>query len=534
MPVLKDTVDSQAGETQLEILIQGQGEVFALLAAGSPLPEVLSAIALWAEAQIPGALASLLLTDTNGSHLLHGAAPNLPADYSNSINGLEIKAGNGSCGTAAATKKTVIAEDIYEDSYWTLYRPLAANASLRSCWSTPLVNRYSKVLGTFALYFKVPSRPREEQLSMLRLLCQTASVAIEFKQAEEERKLRLLTESELSEKIRAERKHFYTLLMHAPAMIAVLRGPDHVFELTNSLYNQAVGAGRNLLGQSVAEALPEVVEQGFIDILNNVYNKQEPFFGNEVPLMLDRQGNGQMEERFFNFVYQPIINDSGDSEGIFVHAVDITIQVDARKRAESSEERFRSFVINAPMPIGIFVGREMRIQTANEAILQAWGKDASVVGMTFREALPELEGQPFYQLLDDVYTTGVPYIATEDRVDLVRYGKLEITYYNFTYKALRDEKGEIFGVMNTAAEVTDLVRAKQQLAQTQAELSNAIELAELGTWSIDLNRSMLTYSPRVAQWFNLPAHEAPLDEVLGRVHEDDRTKVSNLIQQAIA
>ncbi|MBC7904328.1 MAG: PAS domain-containing protein [Gemmatimonadaceae bacterium] len=286
-----------------------------------------------------------------------------------------------------------------------------------------------------------------------------------------------------------QKTDLHRLLMNAPALIAVLKGPQHVFELANSLYLEVARPGSSIVGKTILEAMPELASQGIVELLDSVYATGEPFYGNEVLVQIDRHMTGVLSGVYFNFIYQAIRNEKGEIDGIFVHAVDVSELVRSRKRAENSENIFRSFVLNSPMPIGIYVGREMRIELANDAILEAWGKPPSVRGKTFREALPELEGQPFYDLLDQVYTTGIPYIATEDRVDLVRNGKPEITYYNFIYKALRNERGEIYGVMNTAAEVTELVMAKQQLAQTEENLEQQVasRTAELEKKNIELN-----------------------------------------------
>src|SRR5690606_28440627 len=99
-----------------------------------------------------------------------------------------------------------------------------------------------------------------------------------------------------------------------------------------------------------------------------------------------------------------------------------------------------------------------------------------VIGKTFREALPELEGQPFFKLLDDVYTTGVPYQAMEDKVELFRNGKMETTYYNFTYKALRNELDEIYGVINTSVEVTELVEEKNEIKKAEEKLEEQVRV----------------------------------------------------------
>jgi signal transduction histidine kinase/DNA-binding response OmpR family regulator len=123
------------------------------------------------------------------------------------------------------------------------------------------------------------------------------------------------------------------VFVRAPAVIATLRGRDFVFESANPLYLQLVG-NRDILGKPVAEALPEVVDQGFLELLGQVYDSGEPFVANEMAIQLDRDADGKLEELFLNFVYQPLFEADGSVSGILAHAVDVTDQVRARQRAE--------------------------------------------------------------------------------------------------------------------------------------------------------------------------------------------------------
>jgi PAS domain S-box-containing protein len=131
----------------------------------------------------------------------------------------------------------------------------------------------------------------------------------------------------------AERERLADLFRDAPAFITVLRGPEHRFELANAAYLQLVGH-REVVGRTVAEALPEVVEQGFIALLDGVYHGGEPFVGKELPVRLQRTPGAPMEARFVNFVYQPVREPDGSVSGIFVHGVDITDQVQAREEVQ--------------------------------------------------------------------------------------------------------------------------------------------------------------------------------------------------------
>ncbi len=152
-----------------------------------------------------------------------------------------------------------------------------------------------------------------------------------------------------SGRIADERQRIQEILFQAPAVIAVVRGPNHIFELANAQYMKLVAGKRDIIGKSVAEALPEVVEQGFIKLLDDVYRTGKAFIGNEVLIKLDRYGTGELDEAYLNFVYQPLRDERGAVNGILAHAVEVTEQVLAKQSLESSEQQFRTLANNLPV-----------------------------------------------------------------------------------------------------------------------------------------------------------------------------------------
>jgi PAS domain S-box-containing protein len=118
----------------------------------------------------------------------------------------------------------------------------------------------------------------------------------------------------------------------APGFMALLEGPELVFAMANAAYFNLVG-NRELLGKTVGDALPEVAGQGFVELLRRVYETGEPYVGSAVRVILDRP-NGKTEERFVDFIYQPLLDDDGNTSGIFVQGHDVT----ERKRFERHQQ----------------------------------------------------------------------------------------------------------------------------------------------------------------------------------------------------
>ena len=127
-----------------------------------------------------------------------------------------------------------------------------------------------------------------------------------------------------------EAQQLRALFEQAPSFIALLGGPDHRFMLVNRAYRRLIG-GREVTGQTIAEALPEVVDQGFVDLLDEVYRTGTPYFGHHerVALLTDAQGT---QDRFLDFIYQPIRSEDGTVSGVFVEGYDVTDEVHAEER----------------------------------------------------------------------------------------------------------------------------------------------------------------------------------------------------------
>ncbi|CAO3427463.1 hypothetical protein [Azospirillum endophyticum] len=150
------------------------------------------------------------------------------------------------------------------------------------------------------------------------------------KRAEADLRARVVAEK--TRHIDAERRHLRRLFAQAPGFIAILDGPQHVIELVNDAYYQAVGR-RDIIGKPVREALPEIEGQGYLELLDRVYASGEPFVGHGIRVLLQRQPGGPPAEVYQDIVYQPIVGPDGRVSGIFVQGHDVT----ARKAAESSQ-----------------------------------------------------------------------------------------------------------------------------------------------------------------------------------------------------
>lgn len=136
--------------------------------------------------------------------------------------------------------------------------------------------------------------------------------------------------------LQSEGEQLRRLFAQAPGFVCFLRGPNHVYELVNDAYREVTGH-RQLLGKAVREGLPEVVDQGLIDLLDEVYRTGRSYIGKRVSLFLKRQADREPEETILDFVLQPIIENDGNVTGIFVQGQDVTEQ----QRNETELQRYR-------------------------------------------------------------------------------------------------------------------------------------------------------------------------------------------------
>lgn len=195
---------------------------------------------------------------------------------------------------------------------------------------------------------------------------------------------------EITEKVRAEREleaergSLKRMFEQAPGFIAMINGPQHHFTMVNAAYRKLIG-GRDVVGKTVAEALPEVVDQGFTDLLDKVYRSGELFVGQRVQVMLQQGAPGTLEERFLDFIYQPIISDDGAVTGIFIQGHDVTEEY-ATEQAIRAESR-KLDVLNQT---GAAVAAELNVERIVQIVTDAC---TELVGAEF--------GAFFYNVIDN-------------------------------------------------------------------------------------------------------------------------------------
>jgi signal transduction histidine kinase len=248
--------------------------VLEAIAAGEPLGAVLHRIAQMIDLHAPTTQASILLLDPDTGTVRHGAAPGLPAAFFEAIDGARIGPHAGSCGTAAYLGKPVFVEDIARDPLWEDWRALALAHDLRACWSTPFFDKDGRVLGTFAIYAKVPRLPGEEDLRLIQLATHLTGVAVENRRLQE--RLRALAGH--LENVREEERTAIAREIHD-----VVGQSITALKLDLSRIDRAVRGG--LSGAAIHEAL-----EGPLGMTDELLGQVQRISGELRPGVLDQLG----------------------------------------------------------------------------------------------------------------------------------------------------------------------------------------------------------------------------------------------------
>jgi len=322
------------------------------------------------------------------------------------------------------------------------------------------------------------------------------------------------------------------LLAYAPAAIAFLSGPELRCSYVNEMAVRVTGrsSADQLLGRTLREALPELGGTGIFETVDEVFQAQRAFCGRELKVLFPQSQTGKVEERYFDFVCQPMLNASnGALQGIFIHAVDLTDYVSNRRALETSQERLR---------------------LAHEAAqMGAWEWDGSANTRTLSPELHAMFGtdpDSGEKAIEETWASRV-HPADQQRVyqtmsAAMRSGLLEVEYrYNHPDRGQRVffSKGrKVSGGAQLAGvvlDITDQKTAEKLVAEQRERFEFATGAGEIGYWFCDLPFDKLVWDERVKDHFWLPADaEVDIDLFYRCIHPDDREPTRRAIEESIA
>lgn len=407
----------------------------------------------------------------------------------------------------------------------------------------------------------------------------------------------------------------FSLLKNATA---IYTSDDIVVEMATDSMISFWKKDRSVIGKPLIEGVPELAGQPFIGILRNVWRTGITYEAKEIAAAFI--ANGRLETFYFDFEYRAVLNDDGTTYCILHTATDATERIKNRELTEityeqqealmreqtlneelrstneelhsaqeslfhlnaeledrvrdrvkdlvHSEERFRNMVNLAPVSMLITRGKNMIIEICNKPLITMVGKDETIIGKPLFDAVPELTGQPIEMKLRNTFLTGKTWRGIEEPVTILKEGVAVSGYFNVTYEPIM-EGGDIVGLLQSAVEVTDQVRARlsvqalnEQLAAANEELkaSNeelqrmqailyernnqmraseesmrlAAEASGLGTFAINAQTLELVASARLKELMGFEAGDEMTYELsLQQIRPEFKTGVTEKVQAAL-
>ena len=249
----------------------------------------------------------------------------------------------------------------------------------------------------------------------------------------------------------------------------------------------------------------------------------------KLPLYRD----GRMGYAYWTYSFSPLADNMGTVNGILVTCSETTDAVINRQKLEASENRFRSIIDQTPAATMVLRGDNFVIEQINASMLELMGQsEAVVIGSPLLAVMPELEHEFAWEQVQRVYHQGISYDGIEVPVTHSTGGVISNRYYNLAYRPL-EEDGRTTGVIQVVTDVTKQVLDRQKLEETEAGLRGAVELAQLGTWSVDVATNGLTYSDRLIDWFGYDPGEQDYSQVIPILEADDQERVSTAVAWAL-
>lgn len=317
-----------------------------------------------------------------------------------------------------------------------------------------------------------------------------------------------------------------SIILNSKFPMFLFWGPDLIC-FYNDAYRPSLGnQGKhpNILGSRAEDYWQEIWDV-IKPLIDQVLDGGEATWSEDQLIPIYR--NGKMEDVYWTFSYSPVNDESGKPAGIFITCNETTQKVVTGKR-------FRSMLKQAPVGITILRGPEFMVEMANDAYLQLVDrKEEDFVGKPLYNSLPEVR-DTVDDLLNSVLQTGVPFNGIEYPVPITRFGKTEVSHFNFLYHPLKEDDGTISGIIVTATDVSDSVKAKQFIVDSEKKLNIVIDASELGTWELNLKTKEVVYSDRYLEILGFNEGEILThEELLKRLHPDDLSIRERAFKEAI-
>src|SRR6266478_2758738 len=440
-----------------ECLLGGENLVLEMTAKGNSLESILEALCRVVEQAASGCCCSVILIDSSGSKVLQAVAPSLPSSYNDRFLGISMDREGGPCTAAARRKTQVIVSDVASDTQWDTYgwRTDALTHGLKACWSTTILASNGLVLGTFAIYWREPRSPTEQDQKIIEQITHLAAVAIERKRNEA-----ALQQSE---------SRFRLIVDAIPGFVCTLSAAGEV-ELVNRQVLEYFGkTTEELKNWTTSDAVHPHDLPRVIDAWRHSVETGQP---HDLEL---RQRRADGVYRWFQSRALPARDAEGRITGWYMLLTDI----DERKRAEEKlrqdERELRQLIDFIPQHVLVLDTEGLLLQ-ANQMMLDYNGhtleemKGAGTAERVKRDIHPD-DLERVWSERRRGFSSGVPFEI--EKRGLGKDGRYR--WFLFRYRPLLNEQGRVARWFATATDIEDRKQAEQRVRNENLALREQID-----------------------------------------------------------
>ncbi|WP_259069977.1 PAS domain S-box protein [Mucilaginibacter sp. X4EP1] len=371
-----------------------------------------------------------------------------------------------------------------------------------------------------------------------------------------------VTSSVLARKrVEESESRFRNMVKEAPVALAIIKGADLIFESINDEMLNLLSKSADIIGKPYLVALPEMTDQPYFKLLADAYATGKPIAQNEAKAMIER--DGKLIAGYYNYIYQPITNENGNTTSVMAVAIDVTEQVVSRNKVQElneelatineelsssneeinaaneelsqsqkilqalndnlseNENLLRTLIKQAPVGICLIRSHDLVVMEVNDYYLELVGKPrAEIEKRSIWDALPEA-ADAYKPIMDKVIVTATAFKGKEHELVLVRNGVPEKVILDFVYEPVVINNEAIEAVMVLAIDVTDKVQARHDIEEMEERVRLAIEAAEIGTFDLDLVKQDMLTSPRFDNIFGFE-HHVSWKKFVDAIHPDDK------------
>ena len=337
---------------------------------------------------------------------------------------------------------------------------------------------------------------------------------------------------EAEAKLKESEHRFHQMIFSSPSMIAILKGEDFIIEVANDAILEQLGKGKDIIGLPYLKAVPELEEQGFGELLRQVYKTGIPHHAHEMPGTLLH--NGDEVTNYYNFIYQAQRNIDNEIVGIAIIATTVTSQAEFNLKIKESEQRFQNLVREATVGIVVLTGENMEVEIVNEAYSRIINiKPEDLLGKPLFNVVPDAE-EYYRPLLEKVRQTGEPLYLYDSPYSIVVNDNRIEGFVHVVFQPYRDTQGKTLGVMGIHQDVTEAVKSRNKIEESESYFRSLTDTVPAIIWITEPNGSCTYLNKNWYSYTGQTEAEAKSFGWLDATHPDDKEETEKIFLEANA